>query len=518
MSSAPAPTRPDAHPSIAPPRRIGVNIRGALGLVGTLVKWLALAPLLPLALALGYGESPWPFVAAAAGTAALGIALERIGGDRSEVVGFREGFLVVSLTWVLAAAVGTIPYLLSGNPELERPIDAFFESMSGFTTTGSSILTDVEALNRSMAMWRQFTQWIGGMGIIVLALAVLPRLRIGGRQLMESELPGPEIDDLGTRIRQTAQRLWSLYVALTVMLVVILATLGWTGVDDQLSLYEAVAHAFSTMPTGGFSTQPHSIADFAPATQWVLIAFMILAGVNFALLYRTFVRRRVRSALRDEELRLYAGLLVLGSGLLILQLLERELTGSDAAFRNGIFQAVSILTTTGFATVDFTGWTTLALMTIVALMFVGGSAGSTGGSIKVVRHLLLGRVLRRDLRTTVHPELVAPIRLNRIAVDERTLRAAVAFVLLYVGAFVVGAGIIAFDTALQGPDLRPITVMAVAATTLGNVGPAFGHAGPLASFSEFSDISTGAMIALMWLGRLEIIPVVLLFTRQYWKP
>ncbi|MFO7571823.1 MAG: TrkH family potassium uptake protein [Gaiellaceae bacterium] len=505
-------------PRVGKARRVGVNVRGALGLVGTLLKWLAIAPLLPLALALGYGESPWPYAAAILVAAGLGLALARIGRRHVSHVGFREGFLVVALTWLLAAAIGAVPYLLSGNPDLDRPVDALFESMSGFTTTGASVVTDIPALDRSLAMWRQFTQWLGGMGIIVLALAVLPRLRVGGRQLMESELPGPEVDDLGTRIRQTARRLWGLYVALTAVLATILAVLGWTGVDDAMTPYQAVAHAFTTMPTGGFSTEPDSIGAFAPATQWVFIVFMLLAGVNFALLYRLFVRRRIRSGLRDEELRLYLGLVVLGSALLILQLLERELAGSDAVLRNGVFQAVSILTTTGYATVDFTGWTTLALLTIVALMFVGGSAGSTGGSIKVVRHLLVGRILRRELHTTVHPELVSPIRLAGASVDERTLRAVIAFVLLYVGLFVAGAGIIALDTALQGPDLEPITVMAVAATTLGNVGPAFGHAGPFASFHEFSDVSTLVLVGLMWLGRLEIIPVVLLFTRQYWRP
>jgi trk system potassium uptake protein TrkH len=486
--------------------------------VGTLLKWLALAPLFPLVLAIGYGESIWPFVAASAVAGAAGLALERFGRDEIATVSFREGFLVVSLTWVLAAAVGAVPFLLSGVADLERPVDALFESMSGFTTTGSSVLSNVEELDRSVLMWRQFTQWLGGMGIIVLALAVLPRLRIGGRQLMESELPGPEMDDLGARIRQTARRLWLLYVALTAVLAAVLALLGWTGVDKRMSPYDAVAHAFTTMPTGGFGTQADSIQSFAPATQWVLILFMVLAGINFALLYRMVVRRDVGAARRDEELRLYLVLLLLGSALLILQLLEKPLHGSEDPLRYGVFQAVSVVTTTGYATVDFTGWTTLAHMTIVALMFVGGSAGSTGGSIKVVRHLLMGRVLRRDLRTTVHPELVAPIRLNRAAVDERTLRAVVAFVLLYVGIFVVGAGVIALDTALQGPNIRPITVVAVAATTLGNVGPAFGYAGPLASFHEFSDVSTGAMIVLMWLGRLEIIPVLLLFTRQYWRP
>ena len=498
------------------PRRVGVDLRGALGLVGTLTKYLSVAVLFPTALAIGYGEPFWPFLAAGAIMALVGLGLERVGRDAAPI-GFREGFFVVAVTWLAAATLGALPYLLSGEPQLDRPVDAYFEAMSGFTTTGASVLTDIAALDRSLLMWRQFTQWVGGMGIIVLALAVLPRLRVGGRQLLESEMPGPEVDQLADRIRSTAQRLWLLYVALTAAQALILAVFGWTGIDDRMDLFNAVAHAFTTLPTGGFSPEPRSIEPFAAASQWVIVVFMVLAGMNFALLFRLFVRRKGRAVVRDEEARLYLTILALMSVLLAVGLWEAGVEIGEAAFRHGTFQVVSMMTTTGYASTDFIAWPAFALMIVIGVMFVGGSAGSTGGAIKVVRHLLLGKVLRRELRQTLHPEVVMPIRLNGVVVDERTLRAITAFILLYVGLFVVGAGLIAVDAAFQGPDVSAYDAIAAAATTLGNVGPGLGLAGPMGSFEPYSDFSTIVMTALMWLGRLEVLPVVVLLTRGYWR-
>ena len=498
------------------PRRVGVDLRGALGLVGTLTKYLSVAVLFPTALAIGYGEPFWPFLAAGAIMALVGLGLERVGRDAAPI-GFREGFFVVAVTWLAAATLGALPYLLSGEPQLDRPVDAYFEAMSGFTTTGASVLTDIAALDRSLLMWRQFTQWLGGMGIIVLALAVLPRLRVGGRQLLESEMPGPEVDQLADRIRSTAQRLWLLYVALTAAQALILAVFGWTGIDDRMDLFNAVAHAFTTLPTGGFSPEPRSIEPFAAASQWVIVVFMVLAGMNFALLFRLFVRRKGRAVARDEEARLYLTILALMSVLLAVGLWEAGVEIGEAAFRHGTFQVVSMMTTTGYASTDFIAWPAFALMIVIGVMFVGGSAGSTGGAIKVVRHLLLGKVLRRELRQTLHPEVVMPIRLNGVVVDERTLRAITAFILLYVGLFVVGAGLIAVDAAFQGPDVSAYDAIAAAATTLGNVGPGLGLSGPMGSFEPYSDFSTIVMTALMWLGRLEVLPVVVLLTRGYWR-
>ena len=495
---------------------VGIDVRAALGLVGTLLKLLSLSAIFPAVLAVGYSESVWPFLAAGAIAGGIGLLLDRLRGDRR--AGLREGFLVVSLTWLFAAAFGALPYLMyPGLADLSSPIDAYFEAMSGFTTTGASVVTDVESLPHSIAMWRQFTQWLGGMGIIVLALAVLPRLRIGGRQLMEAELPGPELEPLAVSIRSTARRLWVVYVALTATQAVVLAVFGWTGIDDRMSLYEGVAHAFSTMPTGGFSTQADSIASFAPASQWVIVVFMVVAGANFALTYRSLVRGQVRAAARDEELRVSLALLALGSVLILVELLRRDILGGEEAIRDSVFQAVSMMTTTGFASADFTLWTTLTAMTLVGLMFVGGSAGSTGGSIKAVRHLLVARSLRREVVQTMHPEMVLPIRLNRVAVDERTMRAIMTFVLLYFGLFVIGAAGLAIESARFGAGLSPFEAIAAAATTLGNVGPGFGFAGPFGSFEPFSNLSKLIMIGLMWMGRLEIIPVLVLFSRSYWR-
>jgi trk system potassium uptake protein TrkH len=498
---------------------MGVDVGAALNLIGALLKYLSLAFLFPAALAVGYSEPVTPFLLSAALCAAFGFALEWTTRGK-ERVGVREGFFIVALTWLLATLFVSLPYQLADLPQLERPLDAYFEAMSGMTTTGASVLTDIEALDRSVAMWRQQTQWLGGMGIIVLALAVLPRLRVGGRQLMESELPGPELEKLTASIRDTARRLWLLYFGLTGLEVIVLAVLGWSGADERMNLFQAVAHAFTTMPTGGFSPQARSIAAFAPATQWAIVVFMILAGANFALMYRSLTRRDPRIFGRDEEFRLYLGLLTLGAVVLVLELLAEGIFAGEEAVRHSVFQAVSIMTTTGYASTDFNEWLVaapLAAMVLVALMFPGGSAGSTAGSIKVVRHVLIGRILRRELDQTVHPEVVSPIRLNRTVIDERTLRAVIAFVLLYVGIFVAGALALLIESARAGVEVSPFEAIAAAATTLGNVGPALGFAGPMGSFEPFSDLSSGIMIGLMWIGRLEIIPVVVLFTRSYWR-
>ncbi len=495
---------------------LAVDVVGALHIVGTLLAYLSLSVLVPAGVAIGYGEPFWPFLAAGAitGGIALAVAYATRGEHR---LGIREGFLVVALTWLAAAALGALPYLLSGDPQLQRPIDAFFEGMSGFSTTGGSILVRVEELPNSLLLWRQFTQWLGGIGIIVLALAVLPRLRVGGRQLLEHEMPGPEIETLSTRIRDTAQRVWVLYIALTAALFAILFALWATGVDERMTPFNAVAHALTTIPTAGFSTQADSMESFAPATQWVIVVFMILGGFNFALMYRTLVRRQPRALARDGEARLYVALLAVGSVIVVSEIWTEDVLSGFDALRAGVFTAVSTMTTTGFSVADYNTWPPLAMMTIVGLMFVGGSAGSTTGSVKVVRHLLLGKILRREIDQTLHPEIVLPIRLNRRVVDERTLRAVSSFILLYIGIFIIGAVALAIDAARTGLPLSPFDAVSVSASMLANVGPAFGVGGPLGSFEPFSDFSTLLMTGLMWLGRLEIVPIVVLVSRHYWR-
>jgi trk/ktr system potassium uptake protein len=480
-----------------------------------MTKYLSLTALVPAAVAVAYGEPVLPFLAAGVLAYGVGTLLERATG-RTKRVGAREAYLVVALMWLFAAAFGAVPYLLSGEPQLRNPVDAYFEGMSGFTTTGATILTDIEALPRSLLFWRQLTQWFGGMGIIVLALAVLPRLRVGGRQLLESELPGPEMESLATRIRDTARRLWILYIGLTVVAALAYASLGWFGIDERMDTFNAVAHALTTLPTGGFSPEGPGAAAFAPATQWVIAFFMLVAGTNFALMYRAFIRHRPRALMRDEEFRVYLGLVALAALVITAAVVSEGTAEGEAAVRHAVFQTISLMTSTGFASTDFALWPAAATMALVGLMFIGGSAGSTSGSVKVVRHLLTGKTLRRELDYTVHPELVSVVRLNRTTVDERTLRAIQTFVLLYIGLFIVGTALLSVDAALTGLDLSMLEATAAAATTIGNVGPGLGFAGPFGSFEPFGDSSKAAMIGLMWLGRLELIPVIVLFTRSYW--
>jgi trk system potassium uptake protein TrkH len=494
---------------------LGVDLLGSLNLVAAVIKYLSLTMLFPIAFAIGYSESVWPFVIAGVIGGGGAWAVERL-TEGKEHVGIREGFLVVSLTWLFAAGFGALPYLLSGEDQISDPINAYFESMSGFTTTGATVLIDVEAMPNSLLMWRQLTQWLGGMGIIVLALAVLPRLRVGGRQLLEHELPGPEFE-LTARIRDTARRLWAFYVGLTFAMVATLTAFAWTGVDEEMSPFEALAHSLTTLPTGGFSTEARGAEAFGAGSQWVITAFMVLAGANFALLYRAFLRGQARPLVRDEEFRLYIALLSLASLLVVAELWVEGVAKGEEAFRHATFQVVSMMTTTGAASADFNLWPLFAAVVLIAVMFFGGSAGSTAGSIKVVRHLLLGRILRRELDQTVHPEIVSRVRFNGVPVDERILRAISSFVLLYVGVFAVGTFALLADGARIDLDLRLVDAVAAAATTLGNVGPGLGFAGPMGSFDPFSGASKLVMIVLMWLGRLEIIPVAVLLSRHYWR-
>ena len=271
--------------------------------------------------------------------------MERLSHGKTQV-GVREGFLVVSLTWLFAAAVGALPYWLTAESQFASPIDSYFEAMSGFTTTGATIVTDVEGLPHGLAMWRQLTQWLGGMGIIVLALAVLPRLRVGGRQLLETELPGPEIEEMTMRIRETAQRLWLLYIALTALMMAVLTLIAWTGLDATMSFYDAVAHALTTLPTGGFSTRARSLEEFGAASQWAIAFFMVVAGVNFALMYRAFFRRQPRVFVRDEEFRLYLALLASARPCWPSSSGARASFAGEAAIRHSVVNAVSSMTTT----------------------------------------------------------------------------------------------------------------------------------------------------------------------------
>ncbi len=321
-----------------------------------MLKWLAPAFLVPVVVAVGYGESTWwAFILAAVITGLAGHALDQITGDKQgAAVTPRESFLVVALLWLLIPIFGCLPYILDGGPQLSRPIDAYFEAVSGFTATGATLVPRIEALDRSILFWRQLSHWLGGMGIIVLAVAILPRLRIGGRQLLQSELAGPtEIEQLGDTIRSTARRLWRLYVVLTLIAIAVLGFLGVVGArrrDDASSTRSGRRCRSSRF--GGFSTRTISIAAFAPITQYVILVFMVIAGINFLRLYRFFVQRRFDVLTRDEELRLHLALIVIGTILIAIEVIGGGVETGEAGVRHSLFQATAILTTTGFATAD----------------------------------------------------------------------------------------------------------------------------------------------------------------------
>jgi len=486
----------------------------------------------PLLVALGYGEDFLPFAAVLGLTVLLGLGLERLEPDPD--IGAREGFLMVGLTWLAVTVVGMLPYVLAGlgtGSALANPVNALFETMSGFTTTGATVMGDISVDGHSHAimLWRQLTQWLGGMGIVVLAVAILPELSVGGAQLMDAEAPGPGIEKLTPRIAETARVLWLIYFAFTVAEFVLLYGLHLGGLAPNMDLYNAVAHPLTTMPTGGFSPEARSIEAFSAAVQWVVIPFMVAAGTNFALFWR--VRSGdIRAPVRDTEWRYYVGILgvvtAIGTGLLFAGpgIGLAEVPGIDAiggqiedSLRHGAFQAVSIVTTTGYASMDFNTWGQTGQFLLVFAMFLGGSAGSTGGAIKMVRTLVILKSLKRELFTTVHPDAVSPVRLGGRALDERAVRGIYAFTLLYVVLFAVGTGLVMLDSLRLAEPLPILDAASAVAATLGNVGPGVGAVGPMENYQFFPATTKLLMTFLMWVGRLEIIPVFVLLTAAYWR-
>ncbi|WP_253738100.1 TrkH family potassium uptake protein [Halohasta salina] len=494
-----------------------------LSLVGTVIKYLALTMLVPLAVAVVYGEDIWVFVVSLAIALTVGVGLEQLDDDPD--LRPPEALLLVSLSWLAVAVVGAIPYVLAGygtESTLRLPVNALFESMSGFTTTGATVLgsISVESHSHAIMLWRQLSQWLGGMGIIVLMIAILPELAVNGAQLMQSEAPGPELQKLTPKIAETARVLWIIYFGFTTALIVILFGLHLVGLAPEMNLYNSIAHGFSTLPTGGFSPQADSIAAFSAVVQWVIIPFMVVAGVNFALFWHV-LQGEFRTLVDNTEFRTYAGAIavliavltaVLARGAappLALGGVTEGLT--ENTVRQAAFQIASLLNSTGFATADFAQWDHHAQMLLLFTMFIGGSAGSTGGGIKVVRWLVVIKTIRRELYTTVHPDAVQPVRLGGSVVDEDAIRGIMVFTLLYFILFGVSAVFLELDSARIGYEVSTLEAFSASLATIGNIGPGFGSVGPYGSYLQFSDVSKLLMVFLMWIGRLEIVPVLALF-------
>jgi trk system potassium uptake protein TrkH len=513
-------------------RPLRVEWRASVGLVGTVVKYLAVPLLIPLAVALYYGQDILTFAVAIVITIVVGLALERI--DLDPELGAREGFLMVALTWLIVALVGMVPYLIAGGigteSTLAQPANALFESMSGFTTTGSTVMGDISLEHHSHAimLWRQLTQWLGGMGIVVLAVAILPELSVGGAQLMDAEAPGPSLQKLTPRIAETARALWLAYVGLTLLEMGGLYALHLVGLAPNMTLFNAIAHPLTTMATGGFSPEARSIEAFSAAVQWLIIPFMVVAGGNFALYWHVLNGDPERLT-RDTEFRAYLGILAVliavvagifftGLGIETIPTEVAPLGGNiEDSLRHAAFNVVSVMTTTGYASMAFNTWSDPVQYIVLSAMFIGGSAGSTAGAIKVIRWVVIFKSLRRELFSTVHPSAVSPVRLGGQVIDERAIRGIYAVTVLYLVFFVVASGLVLVDAWRVGYHLSVFEAMSAVATTLGNVGPGFGSLGPMNNFLRFPWTSKLLMVFLMWVGRLEILPVLVLLTPAYWR-
>jgi trk system potassium uptake protein TrkH len=416
-------------------------------------------------------------------------------------IGKREGYIIVSAAWVIISLFGAIPFVLSGTTPSYT--DAFFETMSGFTTTGASIFTDIEALPAGILFWRSMTHWIGGMGIIVLSLAILPILGIGGMQLFVAEVPGITPDKIHPRITQTAKRLWLIYVALTFAQTLLLILGG-------MSAFDALCHAFGTMATGGFSTKNDSVAGFSPYIQYIIILFMFLAGVNFSLHYFA-IKGKFSKILQNEELRLYSVIILVSALFISLGLIFMQGTPVEKAIRDALFQVVSIITTTGFVSSDYLLWPFFAWFLLFLLMFTGGCAGSTGGGIKMVRINLLFKNSLLELKRIIHPQAILPVRLNGKSISQEIIFNVLAFFLIYIIIFAFGSLLMSF----MGLEFE--SAVGAVAASLGNIGPGLGTVGPVLNYSQIPDAGKWALAFFMMLGRLELFTVLILLSPTFWK-
>lgn len=482
-----------------------MNVTAIFNVLGIILVALGCIMLSPIAVAVLTEEmaSIVPFVVAGAVSVSLGLLLQWRGGFCRDFDSLRrsEGMLIVSLAWVVTGGVGAIPYLFYNL----GPIDAYFESISGFTTTGATILKDFSLYPKTLFFWRSLSQWLGGMGIIVLFVAVLPQFAVAGRQMFFAEAPGPTEEKVTPRITNTAKALWLVYILLTVVEVLLLMGFG-------MPLFDAVCNSFSTLAAGGFSPHPQSIMGYnSPAITWIVILFMFLAGGNFALQYRVFFQGKWRGLIQNEEFRFYATIVVLMSLLLGGALVVGGIATAGDGLRDGMFQIISILTTTGFASADFGLWAIPAQTILFTMMLVGGCAGSAGGGVKVVRVLFGLKYLKREIAQVVHPKAVLPIKIDRVTVPDDIQRQMLGFLLFYISLMTVSS------LAVTMIEQDAVVGLVGTAATIGNIGPGYGAIGPMASFGELAVATKIIFIVNMVVGRLELIPFLAMLHPDFWQ-
>jgi trk system potassium uptake protein TrkH len=452
-----------------------------------------------------YGErSAAAQITAAAALTALAGYLTRRTVPRPERITVKQGFVTVGLAWFVFSLFGALPYLFTGS--IPSVTDAVFESASGFTTTGASVLPDPRILPHGVSFWRAVTQWLGGMGVIVLGVTVLPFLGTGGIQLAQAESPGPTLDRLAPRFRETAKRLWLVYLTLTALLVALL-------LPGDMDGFQSVIHALATVATGGFGLEPDSVAGFSAYTQWIITVFMFVAGVSFALHFKAW--NRPVEYVRNAEFRLYTAITVTAIVIIAGGLITDFGTGE--AVRTAAFNSVSLITTTGFATADFATWRPALQIMVVGLMFVGGMAGSTAGALKTFRIGVLSKAAFADLRRLVYPRAVLATHFGRQKVPEPVIEAVQSFFLFYMFLFMTATFGLAFIDANLTEGLDLVTATSAVASALGNVGPGLGAVGPASNYAGLPDLAKWLLGGLMIVGRLEISPILVLFTPDLWR-
>lgn len=472
-------------------------------LLGVLAALNGIFMLIAIPFSLHYNEDSWIWLAISSGISlGIGGTTALLTLKYKEDVRKREGYLIVALGWIIMSLFGSLPYYLSG--AIPDYTDAFFETMSGFTTTGATILNDIDTLPRGLVFWRSCTQWIGGMGMIVLAVAILPILGVGGMQLFVAEVPGVSYDKLQPRIRETAKRLWYIYSGLTLLLCALLMLSG-------MPFFESINHAFTCLSTGGFSPHNASIGHYeSPLIHYLIALFMLVGGTNFILIY-VVLKGRFKRLLQNEEYRFYLGLVglttVLVTGILVLYL-DHPL---ESGFREAFFQVASVVTTTGYITADYATWGPILTWVFFLLMFTGAMAGSTSGGMKLVRHIIVAKNSLLELKRLMHPAAIIPVRFNNKPIQSDITYNILAFVILYVTIFGVGS----FILTLIGLDVT--TAIGAAATSLSNVGPGLGEVGPSSTFAGLPDPGKWFLTFLMLIGRLELFTVLILFTVHFWR-
>ncbi|ELY87436.1 TrkH family potassium uptake protein [Natrialba taiwanensis] len=506
--------------------QIRVDWRSSCSLTGTVLRWLAVPLAAPLVLAVIDGTDLRPFLVAIAITIAVGFALEQLRDERE--LGQRESFLMVAFTWLSVALIGTIPFLFTGTASggessfagIYGPLNAFFESMSGLTTTGATIMTEWDFDNqaRSLLLWRQLLQWLGGLGILIVAIGLLSHLMVGGAQLMETETQTRNVRKLRPHISETARLIWGLYVGLTLVTIVALYALNLVGLAPQMTLFNAIAHALTSVSTAGFSPESNSIVAFSPIVQWTLIPVMIVGSTNFVLLYY-ITQGEFERPLQSEELKFYLGTLGVFGAIVIGVLavdpaIELRI---EQTIRHGLFNVVSMVTTTGYASTDFNHWTAGAKHVLFLCMFLGGMAGSTTCSIKSLRWLVVLKAFRRNLFTAVHPDAIRPLRVSDGVVDEETVNDIIGYVLLVLVIFFGLTVFLVVDAVRGATNVSEFAALGAAASIFLNIGPAFELAGPMENYAGFSPVSRAVMIVMMWIGRIEIVPVLVLLLPSYWR-